>query len=238
VWNPTGDAGRTRTLKRMWLGRGPRNPQGLASWNPDTQESAFFDVKDTPEVETSREVALLALQAALDALTAPPLEDGVGGFGTADMDAWRWGYRHLVKFESLLGEVFSEDDDFGFLVELFSITPDELPLAEGLPSSDPRSDLPWFPRDGDHLNVDAGNPGFTRDEYMYGSGPVFRMVVALGPDGAEGVNVLPGGQSGLKESPFFADQAALWLANDTLPMLTTVDAVRAAATGRITLRRE
>ena len=79
------------------------------------------------------------------------------------------------------------------------------------------------------LNVDACNPGFGTDDHTYGSGPVFRMAIALGPDGAEGINILPGGQSGLNDSPHFADQAARWLGNETWPMHTELDAVLADA---------
>ena len=50
----------------------------------------------------------------------------------------------------------------------------------------------------------------------------------------EGVNILPGGQSGLKDSAHFDDQAALWLANDTWPMRFTVDEVVAGAISRET----
>lgn len=234
VFYPTGDTGKTRTLTRMFAGRGAGNPEGMASWVPETKESAFFDVLSTPEVETSTELMLISLETVLDRLSSPPTDPAIGGFGTTDMSQWLWGERHLVKFESLLAELLSADDSFGFLIAQFSITPDILPLAEGLSASDPRASLPWFPRDGDHLNVDAGNPGFASDEFMYDSGPVFRMVIALGPDGAEGVNILPGGQSGLTDSPFYADQAAVWLANDTWPMRTTVDQVIAGATGRET----
>ena len=59
-------------------------------------------------------------------------------------------------------------------------------------------------------------------------------VIALGPDGAEGVNMLPGGQSGIKESEYWSDQAALWLGNETWPMHTTVDSVIGAASHRET----
>lgn len=237
VWYPTGDTGRTRTLTRMLAGRGPGNPEGMASWSSVTGESAFFDVVSTPELESSDEIALLSLQTALDVLTAPPTGNATGGFGTADMSQWLWGYRHLAKFESLLSEVIDPDDGFGFILDLFAITPDdELPLDPDMSPVDPRAFLPGFPRHGDHLNVDAGNPGFARDEWMYTSGPVFRMVIALGPDGAEGVNVLPGGQSGLVDSPFYADQAALWLGNQTLPLHTSVPDVVAAGVGRETFR--
>ena len=85
---------------------------------------------------------------------------------------------------------------------------------------------------GDHLNVDAGNSGVNGERFSYGSGPVFRLVVALGEDGPEGVNVLPGGQSGLNDSAYFDDQAQLWLANEAMPLHYTVDEVVGAAIGR------
>ncbi|MEQ1571133.1 MAG: penicillin acylase family protein, partial [Myxococcota bacterium] len=181
VWYPTGDTGRTRTLTRMIATRGVG---GMASYDPARGESVFFDTLGTPEVETSDELMVASLATALDRLSGPPSGPGTGGFGTDDPAQWLWGYRHLVVFESILGELFGEDDAFGFLVDAFSITPDVLPLAPDLAPTDPRASLPGFPRHGDHLNVDAGNPGFARDEFMYGDGPVFRLVVALGPDGA------------------------------------------------------
>jgi acyl-homoserine lactone acylase PvdQ len=233
VWYPTGDTGKMRTLKRMLETRG--QPGAMASTDPATGESVFFDVLSTPEVETSDELMISSLVVALDRLTGPATGPGTGGFGTADMSQWLWGYRHQAQLESILSELFDEGEDFG-LIGLFSVTPDQLPLMDGLSPTDPRATLPWFPRHGDHLNVDAGNTGFAKDEWWYGSGPVFRMAIALGPDGAEGVNILPGGQSGLTTSPYWDDQAALWLGNQTWPLRTTVGDVIAGATGRETYR--
>jgi penicillin amidase len=61
-----------------------------------------------------------------------------------------------------------------------------------------------------------------------------RMAFALGPDDVEGVNVIPGGQSGILESDHYDDQLALWLANETLPLPITVDEVVDAAVTRVT----
>ena len=238
VFFPTSDTGRTRTLAKMLAGRGPDNPLGLSSWVEATGESAFFDDLNTEPLETSDEIALSSLASALDVLTAEPTGDATGGFGTADMSKWLWGYRHLVQFESILAEFLDEDDDFGFILDLFSITPDVVPIDDDIAGDDPRRYLPWFPRHGDHLNVDAANPGFSTDEWMYSSGPVFRMVVALGSEGAEGVNILPGGQSAITDSPHYTDQAELWLANEAWPLHTTVEAAIAAATGRETFTGE
>src|SRR5690606_20614189 len=129
-------------------------------WYAPTQESVYFDIKGTPEIESSTEVALLALAGALDFLAGPPgtgKDVGHGGFGTEDMDAWLWGMRHWVRMVSLLGGFFGLDDEFSFITDPFNITPDLLPLADGLPASDPRASLPGFPRHADNLCVDAAN---------------------------------------------------------------------------------
>ena len=191
----------------------------------------FFDVLGTGVVEESEEVMLAALEDALDFLTAPG-EDGDGGFGTADMDAWRWGLRHTVTFDSLLNDFLPRDSSFSALTEQFSITTETLPLSDDIDGDDPRSELAHFPRPGDNFSVDAANPGYARTEWRYGSGPVFRMVVSLGPGGATGYNVLPGGQSALTDSPNFADQAALWLGNEVVPLRFGLEDVLAGAEGR------
>ncbi|MGM0578743.1 MAG: penicillin acylase family protein [Myxococcota bacterium] len=59
-----------------------------------------------------------------------------------------------------------------------------------------------------------------------------RMVIALDEDGVRGRNIVPGGQSGLTDSEHFADQAALWLGNQTIPLRFHVDQVVEGATGR------
>jgi penicillin amidase len=105
-------------------------------------------------------------------------------------------------------------------------------LDGGVPKDDPRHDLKWFPRDGDQFSVDAANPGFSGTKFSYGSGPVMRMVVSLKGDEVKGQNIIPGGQSALTDSPFFADQARLWLANKTLPMRFSPTDVAAGAVSR------
>ena len=68
--------------------------------------------------------------------------------------------------------------------------------------------------------------------FTHGSGPVFRMVIALGPSGVRGQNVIPGGQSGDPGNPHFSDQAPLWLANQTMPLRYLPEEVAAGATSR------
>ncbi len=227
VWNGGGTTGRVRALTQFLAGRGA-DTGDLASWNPETGESAFFDDMTTAEVETSNEMALLAMGDALTFLRSAPGADLRGsGFGTTDMRGWKWGLRHWTRFESVLAD-FVDAEEFSFLTDQFEISTDVLPL-NGEPGTE---DIPWFPRPGDNLAVDAANSGWGTD-FTHGSGPVFRMIIALGPDGTvTGQNVIPGGQSSLIESPYFADQASLWLANDTLPILFAPDDVVAGATGR------
>lgn len=232
TFTPTGSGGRMRTMTRLVQGRGAGNPLGLASYDPATEESIFFDVLGTPERETSHEVALLALADALDFLASAPTGPAEGGFGTADMDAWLWGLRHTTRFDALIAQFLAGDDSLAFLGESFSITPRTLPLWPELPEGDPRAALTGFPRPGDNFTVDAANSGFSGTRFTYNSIAVFRMVVALRGDDTTGRDILPGGQSGIPTSPHYADQAALWLGNDTTPMRFAPTAVVEGATGR------
>jgi penicillin amidase len=232
IWRPNSRTGITRALARMLEGRGAGNPADDAAWNPATEESAFWDDLGTPDVETAEDIVLASLSEALDALTASSSDPGLGGFGTDDMDQWLWGLRHMVRFESLLAGFLGDNPLFLGLTRPFAITPERLPLGESIPSDDPRADLPAFPRQGANGSVDSASHGYGTDDYTYTSGPAFRMVFALGPEGVEGVNVLPGGQSALTDSAFFDDQAALWLGNEVLPLRFEVEDVVAGATRR------
>lgn len=232
VWRGGGRTGRTRALIRMLEGRGAENPAGLASWNEATGESAFFDTLSTEEVETSDEQVLAAMTEGMDFLESDPGDIRGGGYGTADMEQWRWGLRHMVRFDSILGEFLGDDPTYSLLTDQFAITPQVLPLAESMEPDDPRRDLPHFPRNGDNDTVDAANVGFGGRDFTYGSGPVFRMVIALGPYGVSGRNILPGGESALTDSPNFSDQAALWLGNESWPLRYALDDVIEGGTGR------
>lgn len=232
VFQGFSSGGQIRALHRFLEGRGPNNPEGLASYNPVTQESIFFDVLGTAEVETSDQVLLGALKEALDFLKSAPTAPGEGGFGTADMSKWLWGLRHYVRFESLLND-FLDDPQYESFTKQFAINTTTLPLVDGpLAADDPRKGLTWFPRNGDQYAVDAANPGFGGTRFSYADGPVMRMVVSLKGDVVTGRNVIPGGQSALTDSPHFADQTKLWLANETLPMRFTPKDVAEGAVSR------
>lgn len=235
IWQPSGSHGRVKSLDKFLRGRGADNPLSLASFNAATGESAFFDVLGTDEVETSHEVILKALVDALAFLRGPAEEenDFEGGFGTSDMSQYLWGLRHYARMESLLADFIGDDPQYAALTKGFAVSTLQCPLEEdGVTPGEPLFGLEWFPRPGDQYAVDAGNPGFSGTRFSYGSGPVMRMVVALKGDQFEGVNIIPGGQSSITESDFFADQAHLWLGNQVSPMRFTVDQVVDGAVGR------
>lgn len=217
------------TFRRIYDGRGDTNTLELASWNEATGESIFFDNRTTESVvERSDEVTLQALNNALAALRAPSTSAGVGGFGTDDMSEWRWGMRHLVKFPSILEQYGGGNEMIAALTSGFAITPRTLSLGNGFPR-----DLPGFPRPGDHFAVDAANPTITRPDFFYSTGPAMRMVISLGADGrVTGQNVVPGGQSGITTSAYFADQARMWLGNEAIPLRFHVEDVAAGAIER------
>lgn len=232
-WRYSGSRMQTRALVDYLANRGPENAMGHASWNPETGEAIWFDDLDTDVVERADEIILLALVEALSFLKSAPEAPGEGGFGTSDMDRWLWGLRHQVRFESLLAGFLGEDSGLSAILNMFSITTRKIPLTEDrLPREDPRFGLTWFPRPGDQWSVDAANPGFSGTRFTHGNGPVMRMVIALDAEGVEGVNIVPGGQSGLTDSPHFADQARLWLANETVPIRFSPEQVAEGATGR------
>ena len=232
VWLYSGSRMKVRALRKFLDGRSETNEAGLASWDPATGESAFFDVYNTSEIERSTEVLLASMIDALLFLRSEPDAPGTGGFGSEDMSSWLWGLRHQARFESLLAAFLSGDPSFGFLVDLFSVTTEQLPLAESMTPDDPRAGLKWFPRPGDQWCVDASNPGFSGTQFTHGNGPVMRMVIALKDGEVGGVNILPGGQSGLTDSEHFSDQLRLWLANQTVPLRYHLDDVIEGAVSR------
>ncbi|WP_236519818.1 penicillin acylase family protein [Sandaracinus amylolyticus] len=229
----TGDTYRMQTMLLLVRGRGPGNPESLGSYEPTREESVFFDDVATTETETSHEIVVRALRDALVFLRSEPSAPGEGGFGSDDPDDWIWGLRHGVRFESLLADFLGDDPMFSVFVDNFSITPERIDLADGIGEGDPRAGLTFFPRPGDQFDVDAANPGLSGERFTHGSGPVFRMVIALGGEqGVEGWNVIPGGQSGITQSEHFDDQVRLWLGNETIPMRWHVEDVVEGGVGR------
>ncbi|MFT7580525.1 MAG: penicillin amidase [Myxococcota bacterium] len=227
-----GDRRRVAGLVRFLAGQGENNPGDMASWNPATEEAVFFDRLGTDEIERSDEIMLIALADGLDFLSSEPTAKAEGGFGTTDMSQWLWGMRHQVLFESLLSDYVSADSGLSSITDMFAITTKNHPLADDLASDDPRKDLKWFPRGGDQWGIDAANPGLSGTRFTHGSGPAMRMVYALKDGKVEGLIMIPGGQSGVVDSPHFDDLAPLWLGNEALPVRLHPADVAAGATGR------
>ena len=230
---------RVASLLRFLGGRGPGNTAGLSSFDPTTNESAFFDNVSTGVVESSREILVKSLADALDELASPTVSPGNGGFGTSTQSAWLWGLRHQVAFESLITAYAGNVMGIDLIALATRISTRQLPLAPTLSPGDPREGIVWFPRPGDWLAVDAANPPLSGTDYVYRSGPVMRMVIELNRSGfVRGQNVIPAGQSGIAArmgatdptpGATFKDQAALWLGNQTYPMRWTVDDVTSHA---------
>jgi acyl-homoserine lactone acylase PvdQ len=58
----------------------------------------------------------------------------------------------------------------------------------------------------------------------------------MDPDGVTGINVIPGGETANPDSPHFADQAALWIANEASPVRYSVEDVLAGVQSREVLK--
>ena len=216
-----------RFIHLLLAGRGPGNPSALATYDEAIGESVLFDDRQTDEIETSNELIVHALVEALLHAASTPVDEGLGGFGTSEMTEWLWGLRHMVAIDSLIAPFLGDDPALATFADLFSISPRQLPLTEAqLEAEDPRRGLPGFPRPGDNYSVDAAEHGFDLNDFQYRSGPVMRMVIGLDPDGrVRGQNIIPGGQSGLKDSPHAVDQLAEWLGNRAYPLRYHVEDV-------------
>lgn len=163
--------------------------------NPDTSRTgqALWDNVETLDVvETSDDAILASLKDALDWLASPD------GFGTADMDQWRWGEKHRVSIPDLFG--------------LF------LPLT-----FHPLGD---FPRPGGNETVDASYNGGSIDTFTYAQGPSQRLVAQMTKDAIKSWSALPGGQVDDPDSPHYDDLLQLWLRNEAFPYYFYVEDVK------------
>jgi penicillin amidase len=158
----------------------------------------FFAVTGVSDANDRRDVILLrSLAGALDLLAGDEFRAAFGG--STDQDDYRWGRLHRVVFEHPLGGDRNAP-----------------PLGNFATVGDP----PGIPTDGGFNTVDAsGHNGRANadDEFGFGGGPVRRYVGRADPDGIVGVSSLPGGASGLTESPYAVNLLGRWLTNETFP---------------------
>lgn len=182
------------------------DPSRLVTYSASLGDTVLWDDITTPAVTESRDDRIArAVLAAVSWLN--------GTLG-ADMDNWRWGELHTVRFQDMLGLG-------AFGMDIFSIPPlDDPNFADG------------FPRHGDAYVVDACNFSlWTETSYNYGSGPSQRLVAEMTPQGPRAWNALPGGNQHDPDLPHHADEAEYWRHNEA-PQLAyeEADVVLAAET--------
>ena len=171
--------------------RALEDPSSLRTYDAGTGDSVIWDDLTTDTVTESRDERIVgAMLGGLAFLTER--------FGT-DMDTWRWGTLHTVRFESLLPALGTD---------VISIPPPDDPLFPD-----------GFPRPGDNGGVDAANPGTNATtDFSYGNGPQQRFVVEMAPEGPIARNAIPGGQDIDPDGPHHADEADLWRRNEAPPL--------------------
>jgi penicillin amidase len=147
-----------------------------------------------------RDLALLgSLRDALDQLASNALAPAFAN--STDQGDYRWGKLHRIVFDHPFEDSFDIPPQGGF--------GDLAPGLRGLS------------RDGGYEVVNAS--GFSTrsislDGFMFGGGPVRRYVGRAGADEIHGVNVVPGGPSGIPGDPGYATQLATWLTADYHPV--------------------
>ncbi len=159
----------------------------------------FFNVEEAPDMATSRDTVLLAsLKAALDLLASDEFAPAFAN--STDQGDYRWGRLHRVVFDHPLGQ-----------------KPFNVPRGFGL--NDLSEELPGIARPGGFDVVDASSHNPRADsvnEFMFGGGPARRKVALMAPSGPVSDEIIPGGRSGVVDSPFYTNQLFLWLVNGYL----------------------
>ena len=201
------------TLQRVSLGNAlPDADQAMASLRhlldtfDDTQGVGasgldFFAVDGVAAGEDRRDLLLLrALRQALDLLAGPAFAPAFGG--STDQDDYRWGVLHRKEFRHVLGGSWTAPPAGGLE-----------PAVEGLAG---------VSTDGGFGTVDASGHSARADgvdEFTFGGGPVRRYVGIAQPGRPYAETSLPGGTSGLRGDPHYADLLPMWLTNETYVQL-------------------
>ena len=148
--------------------------------------------------ENRRDLALLqALRSALDRLASPEFALAFGE--STNQNRYRWGKLHRIVFEHPFLDAFNIPPQAGF--------------------KNLRPQLPGLARDGGYEMVNRS--GFSsraqnHNAFMFKHGPARRYVgqVRRGRQRITGVNVVPGGPSGIPGDPYYATQLGAWLTAD------------------------
>ena len=145
----------------------------------------FFSVEGVEDATMRRDIVLLG--SLRDALDE--LKSGEF-FGSEDQSTYRWGELHRIVFEHPLGGQFN------------------LPPGGGA----------GFATDGGFETVDNATHDVLADDreaLTFDEGPTNRFLVELVPYRVSAKNILPGGQSGVLGSDYYANQLDDWLVNET-----------------------
>jgi penicillin amidase len=163
----------------------------------------FFDVPGVAGAADRRDIVILrSVSFALDVLASPAFADAF--HGSTNQSDYRWGRLHRVVLAHPLGGAFN------------------IPPAGGA-FPQPLPNLPGIPVDGGLHTVDLGNHQFNRDNangFMFTFGPARRYVASLESDGITAMSSLPGGESGVPDSPFYVNLLRRWLSNEAFPLRT------------------
>ena len=161
----------------------------------------FFNV---PPMANNAETAaarrdILILKSMADTLTLLASNEFKAAFANStNQNDYRWGKLHRIVFNHPLGAPFSTPPAGGAF-------PPPLPGLSGIPV------------DGGFEVVDASSHNSraqTLNGFMFGSGPVRRMVSEATPTGIQAVTSLPGGASGILGNPLYINLLRSWLTNE------------------------
>jgi len=171
----------------------------------------FFAVAGIPAAEDRRDYLILkSLRDALSDLSSAAFAAAFAN--STNQEDYRWGLLHRIVFPHRLGGSFN------------------IPPAGGF--SDLDDDLPGIAKDGGEQTVDTAdcNNGFDlfgTDDCMFSRGPQNRFIAQVGRNKKiTAINILPGGQSGDVNSPFYANQLGRWLTKQYRPVLRKRGEVR------------
>jgi penicillin amidase len=148
----------------------------------------FFSQGLAPTVQGS-------LQQALDLLASDEFAPAFAN--SSDIMDYRWGKLHRIVFDHPLNS-------------------DPFNIPNGGNFMDLAPDLPGLARQGGYQAVDASSHSARADSlngFTFGHGPNRRFVGVMTPLGVDGVETIPGGQSGVYYSPNYSSQLPLWLTN-------------------------
>jgi penicillin amidase len=165
---------------------------------------------------SARDFVLLgSLKNALDQLASAAMAPAFGG--STNQADYRWGQLHRIVFAHPLGGPFSIPGQDGFTSPYGFV--------------DLSADLPGLARGGAWQTVNVADYNLRANSangFMFGSGPARRFVGEMQPT-IVAAEVLPGGNSGVLGSPYYADQLPLWLTNRYHPLAIPVAGAVAAA---------